>query len=250
MSSTKQATDSELVTWNFIRNHYEDKRNSQNVPMALKYLIVQFSKRIIGCKMLNVKQDMEFFNLLLTKLPSIRRFKLLYRASDNAYSHEKFHELCDDKGPTICIIKSNWGNIFGGYTSKSWNAEGECGIVFNWKSDKDAFLFLIKSNDELIENQCPAIIDMISETGNKAICCYMDTGPLFGGGHEICVGGDCNETVDAMRKGGEETYSWPLNLSTYKSDLTDNLSGSKMRTDTDGSAYLFQVIDYEVFNVQ
>ena len=247
MSSTKQTNDLELVTWNYIRNQYENVPNAQNVPMALRYLILQFAKRITGCRMLDFKVDIEFFNLLLTKLPFLRRFKLLYRASNHAYSHKKFHELCDNKGPTICIIKSNWGNIFGGFTWRSWHPGA--GINWNWVSDEDAFLFLIKSNDELIQNECPTIIDMISKRGDKAICCDKRYGPLFGGGHEICINGDCNAPVDATAK-RHFTYSWPLNESTYKCDVTDNLSGSKTRSSFLIGAYLFQVIDYEVFKLE
>ena len=47
--------------------------------------------------------------------------KLLYRASEHGYSGQSFHEYCDDKGPTLVIIKSSGGWIFGGYTTQSWS---------------------------------------------------------------------------------------------------------------------------------
>ena len=47
-------------------------------------------------------------------------WKLIYRASEHGYSAKSFHECCDDKGPTLVVIKSNGGWIFGGYTTKSW----------------------------------------------------------------------------------------------------------------------------------
>ena len=50
-------------------------------------------------------------------------WKLCWRASrdNNNWDNSQFHSLCDDKGPTITIVKV--GNyIFGGYTSLSWNA--------------------------------------------------------------------------------------------------------------------------------
>ena len=52
------------------------------------------------------------------------KWKLIYRASQNDYTVESFHEYCDDKGPTLVIIKSSKGWIFGGYTTQSWS--GEC----------------------------------------------------------------------------------------------------------------------------
>ena len=52
------------------------------------------------------------------------KWKLLYRASEHGYTAESFHECCDDKGPTLIIIKSTNGCIFGGYTTQSWS--GDC----------------------------------------------------------------------------------------------------------------------------
>ena len=48
------------------------------------------------------------------------KWKLLYRASEHGYSAKSFHECCDNKGPTLVIIKSSGSWIFGGYTTRSW----------------------------------------------------------------------------------------------------------------------------------
>ena len=50
--------------------------------------------------------------------------KLIYRSSEHEYSGESFHEFCDDKGPTLVIIKSSGGWLFGGYTTQSWSGDG------------------------------------------------------------------------------------------------------------------------------
>ena len=49
---------------------------------------------------------------------------LLYRASEHGYTAKSFHQCCDDKGPTLVIIKSSGGWIFGGYTTQSWSGSG------------------------------------------------------------------------------------------------------------------------------
>ncbi|EFC45628.1 predicted protein [Naegleria gruberi] len=54
---------------------------------------------------------------------------LLYRSSRDSYNPSIFHSLCDNKGPTITIVKANTGAIFGGYTSISWNSGGVNFIV-------------------------------------------------------------------------------------------------------------------------
>ena len=52
-------------------------------------------------------------------------WKLIYKASENEYSAKSFHKCCDNvKGPTLVIIKSSEGYIFGGYTTQSWSGEG------------------------------------------------------------------------------------------------------------------------------
>ena len=71
---------------------------------------------------MSLKQDMELMTLIATTL-SFDLAKLLYRASELEYSAAQFHKLCDDQGPTITIIKSNFGNIFGGYTIFHGNLE-------------------------------------------------------------------------------------------------------------------------------
>ena len=51
-----------------------------------------------------------------------RADKLLYRASRNGWAASDFHSCCDNKGPTVTVIKS--GNyIFGGYTDQSWDGK-------------------------------------------------------------------------------------------------------------------------------
>ena len=47
-------------------------------------------------------------------------WKMIYRASAHDYSASSFHSHCDDKGPTLVVIKSSGGWIFGGYTTQSW----------------------------------------------------------------------------------------------------------------------------------
>ena len=48
--------------------------------------------------------------------------KLLYRASRNGWAASNFHSCCENKGPTVTVIKS--GNyIFGGYTEQNWDGK-------------------------------------------------------------------------------------------------------------------------------
>ena len=51
-------------------------------------------------------------------------YVLLYRASRNGWAASNFHSCCDNKGPTVTVIK--YGNyIFGGYTEQSWQSSSK-----------------------------------------------------------------------------------------------------------------------------
>ena len=54
------------------------------------------------------------------------KWKLLYRSSEHNYTSKSFHKYCNDQGPTLAIIKSSEGWIFGGYATKSWRGSGMC----------------------------------------------------------------------------------------------------------------------------
>ena len=48
-------------------------------------------------------------------------WRLLFRASRDGFAGQTFHSKCDNKGPTITVVKSG-ANIFGGFTEISWRA--------------------------------------------------------------------------------------------------------------------------------
>ena len=49
-------------------------------------------------------------------------WRLLFRASRDGFAAEAFHSKCDNKGPTITIVKSG-EYIFGGFTEVSWTSK-------------------------------------------------------------------------------------------------------------------------------
>ena len=59
---------------------------------------------------------------LLTTWFGGKKFKLqvVYRATRDGFDAAKFHSLVDDQGPTLTVILSTNGFLFGGFTSKSW----------------------------------------------------------------------------------------------------------------------------------
>ena len=67
--------------------------------------------------------DQQYDGKLREWLGNDYKWKLLYRASEHDYTAKSFHECCDNQGPTLIVIKSSGGWIFGGYTTQSWSGD-------------------------------------------------------------------------------------------------------------------------------
>ena len=86
--------------------------------------------------------------------------ELLYRLSRDGDQISKFHELSDNKGPTLTLIETTDGNKFGIYTPLSWdNSSG-------WKGDYETFLFNLNKNEKYKK-----------KTKDYSIYCSKDYGP-------------------------------------------------------------------------
>lgn len=49
----------------------------------------------------------------------------------------RFHEKCDNRGPTIMFVKANGGHIFGGFNATSWLSD------FCYSESQDCYLFSV-----------------------------------------------------------------------------------------------------------
>ena len=104
-----------------------------------------------------------------------RKMELLYGATRDGANASNFHQICNNKGPTLTLFKSDKNNIFGGYTSKSWTSRnGYC-------SDNDCFLFTLKNTQGTRPNKF-RIKDI-----NYSIYDYYNYGPTFGNGYDINI---------------------------------------------------------------
>ena len=83
------------------------------------------------------------YKLLQTIVPE--ELRLLYIGSDNEFASTKFHQKCDDQGPTLAVCKSELNQVFGFYTSVPWQSEGG-----NKSVAGEAFLFKIESEDKIV----------------------------------------------------------------------------------------------------
>ena len=70
-----------------------------------------------------VGNNSEYLSNLINWIKPIKSdsdWKLCWRASRDGWHSSRFHSLCDEKGPTVTIVKVG-KYIFGGYTSLSWS---------------------------------------------------------------------------------------------------------------------------------
>ena len=104
--------------------------------------------------------------------------KLEYRGTRDGTTSKKFHEKCDDKGPTITLYKNDNGSIFGGYASISWKSEGE------YKKTKDCYIFTLKN----IHNTKPCKFPVKND--NEGVYHNINFGPTFGCGCDININDD------------------------------------------------------------
>ena len=79
--------------------------------------------------------DDETESLLKSWTDEDSRFDLLFRGTRDGFTSESFIRKCVSQGPTLFIVKSEKGNIFGGFASHSWPGKEKSA------SDSKAFLF-------------------------------------------------------------------------------------------------------------
>lgn len=127
----------------------------------------------IDSKIINKIEELNFLEKRLKNNDEILMkknvvYKLLYRASQDGYNVQTFHQKCDNIFGTLTIVKTTKGMRFGGYTEKQWNGDNlerkDCkDICFCFSLD----LFKIYNHNE---------------NSGSSISCYKSYGPYFYGG--------------------------------------------------------------------
>ena len=168
---------------------------------------------------------------------------LLYRASEHGYTAKSFHEYCDDKGPTLVIIKSRKGWIFGGYTTQSWNPTIQKKFIFPFPSDTNApickdddkaFIFTLKNPHGVEPTRY-----MKRKRSKNAINCNLRNGPTFGAmSPDIYISNYCS-AVDSCWISSSSCLQYECHPN-HKSSLYVN-------TGEPDNQNKFTVMDYEVY---
>ncbi|CAB4377870.1 unnamed protein product [Rhizophagus irregularis] len=152
-------------------------------------------------------------NLLHYNMKNIPyNFDLLYRVSRDSNTPATYHAKCDNKGPTIVVVKiSNSEKIVGGYNPLIWISTNQV------KSTNDSFIYLFTDR---IDTKSAKV--SYSNGDNYSIRNLAPYGPGFGQGSDLICRND------------GQCYSFPSN--SYPK--IDGIPGG-----------IFPIDDYEVFEV-
>ena len=172
-------------------------------------------------KILTESEDLDLIalGLVLGNLEKLKclkvGYKLLYRASEHGGYVKKFHDRCDGVNGTLTVIKTTEDNVFGGYTTASWDSKNE-----NKKSDLYSFVFSINLSK----------IYFVSKISDNSLLCDRKQGPCFIGMFHV------NDNFL-----NESSYINPWNVQCY--------SGESQQYEINGGKNEFVVKELEVFQV-
>ena len=94
-----------------------------------------------------------------------QRWQLVYRATEHGFGFNDFHSKCANKCSTI--IKSDHGNVFGGYTDAAWNKSD------GYSADQNAFLFSrINRDNNPCKIKCLSPQEAVRGHSGPYIQCY------------------------------------------------------------------------------
>lgn len=143
----------------------------------------------------------------------------------HGFQAENFHSKCDGKANTLTLVKSTYGNVFGGYTSVAFNGNN------SYYKDPNAFLFsLVNSYDT------PLIFEQNINGNGNSIYGSSAYGPTFGS--DLVINDNCNLNSNSYSKLGQ-TFTHP-----------DYPHGSQKASLILAGAEKFQVSEIEVFQKQ
>jgi len=146
--------------------------------------------------------------------------ELLFRGSEDGFLSSAFHAKCDGRANTICVIESNFGNVFGGFTVLPWASE-----VGKYYVDEEAFVYIVRKKKKTLKK---AVVYLQIASSQHSVVHNKYMGPVFGYGHDIQIRNRCDQVDDNSCKG-----------QTYQTSYVGELAGEEK----------FRVVNYEVFQI-
>ena len=146
---------------------YSPKKNNEEEEKISIKKEIDIEELFNESKIIKNEEDKKILFNWISSKGNINEIKLIYRASEHGDDSESFFNRCSNMGPTISIIKTKKGKIFGGFTTAEWVKE-----KIKLKDNK-AFLFSI-NNKKKYDILKPEI----------AISCYPEKFTLMYGNND------------------------------------------------------------------
>jgi len=110
---------------------------------------------------------------------------LLFDTAKDGDAASTFHARCDGEGPTVTIVETTLGVMFGGFTDQSWSSSA------GWSTDTDAFVFRLR----------PSKLKFKVSSSTRAIYRHPSYGPYFGNTAFI-IYNSCRNNADSYVSSG------------------------------------------------
>ena len=141
------------IDYKQLKNEFDTIKNwknkyEHNFEELLEIKKNQEALKQIDSKIIKTKEELKLIDdRIKNNDPILKKkkinYNLLYRGTRDGDKVSTFHSKCNNKSPTLSIIKTKKGMRFGGYTEQTWNDANGSGI---WKKDDKAFCFSIELN--------------------------------------------------------------------------------------------------------
>jgi uncharacterized coiled-coil protein SlyX len=165
-------------------------------------------------------------SVIVRDLPGFDEFRdrpptLLWRGTRDGFGAKDFHDRCDGHGPTVTIVQTTEGWVFGGYTPLRWGVEppvddddgsdredeyDDDDMIGEYsKSDTEGrtFVFTIKNPHDAQARKFALKPDRC----DCAISSHPEWGPTFGAGDDLYVCDRCNEQRFSYTGGFGDVYA-------------------------------------------
>ncbi|MCQ2815789.1 MAG: TLD domain-containing protein [archaeon] len=172
-----------------------------------------------------LKSNLEEITSLMPKKP--KKLTKIFSSKDNGCYASKFHEACDDKGPTLIIVFNSKNITFAAYTEESWKCTSE---EESFKADPNAFVMNI-NNKEIAMAQ-----------NGAGIFRSPNNGPCFG---KYLESQRCRN-YDYAIKITDDCENYPLSFTTRHEDFNK----IRLQYYNTIAEEKFSVKNYEVFQVE
>jgi len=150
-----------------------------------------------------------------------------------------FHSACDNKGPTVTVVKTNEGFIFGGAADKGWASPG--GWSGSYVASDSAFLFCVNCAGART-GAAPSQLKLTGRNNHRALYHSANAGPIFGFDLDILV----NKPGPNSATGGTNTAA--LSSLGYTYTCPDGISAGEACGGYLAGHYEFDNTDVEIFS--